>query len=269
MEWPPTQQGVEALAPRAMQRESSGAWLDETGRAVTKQQLYAMLLQDVEQYTRTTRRLHQTHISFPQNQPLDRDCSAAEYDQQREQLDPQELIAFWPFLDLNGSQIVLALGCGLAVREGFIAKRARLVVGLDLNPVSVRTALFKAGELNLAMAFAVGDVVHLPFADVVVDSAVSEHVYDVLTWMREILRVLKPGGVWLSITANYCAVLSPTPTGWAGRIFVAPIASHACHSKALLAWREWSLHSADTGCRDHIRIISRFCPRSGAACRPG
>ena len=91
-----------------------------------------IVLREAERYVRTTRRLYQQHFSFPGNQPLDPDHSAAEYDRQRARFNPRELTALWPFLNLNGSQVVLSLGCGLGVREGFIAEHARLIVGLEL-----------------------------------------------------------------------------------------------------------------------------------------
>jgi ubiquinone/menaquinone biosynthesis C-methylase UbiE len=89
-----------------------------------------------------------------------------------------------------------------------------LTIGLDMNLTSLATAHRKGQENRWPTAFVAGDAVRLPIRDAsldnVVDFGVSEHIYDLVGWMHEILRVLKPGGVWVSVTTNYCGLLTPT-----------------------------------------------------------
>jgi SAM-dependent methyltransferase len=103
---------------------------------------------------------------------------------------------FLRFLDLAETDAVLEVGSGLGLLAGEVARRIPKGRALGVE--------FSAGQLARAAArvpnlrFAQGDAHHLPFADSVFDVVycryVLEHVGDPLHVLREMRRVLKPGG---------------------------------------------------------------------------
>jgi len=97
--------------------------------------------------------------------------------------------------DLHGKKVLL-LGCGTGEESLLVARRGAVdMIGIDISKESIRIAK----ESYPKTAFAVGDMHKLAFEDASFDfiysslvvhySARPESVY------REILRVLKPGGV--------------------------------------------------------------------------
>ena len=112
----------------------------------------------------------------------------------------------YDLLDLRPGMTVLDLGCGEG-RHAFEAyRRGGRVVAVDWGQPEVETtkrwlgAIAEAGEAPEGARYEVvrGDLLHLPFPDASVDrvmaSEVLEHIPDDATAMREIFRVLKPGG---------------------------------------------------------------------------
>jgi 2-polyprenyl-3-methyl-5-hydroxy-6-metoxy-1,4-benzoquinol methylase len=95
-------------------------------------------------------------------------------------------------IDLHGKR-VLDLGCG----TGFFSRRARErgadVVSVDLGPGLLKQVMAKAHVVPVA-----GNALALPFRDasfdVVVSSEMIEHTTDPMQAVREMARVLKPGG---------------------------------------------------------------------------
>lgn len=123
------------------------------------------------------------------------------------------------FLPLAPGQRVLDLGCG----EGRHAIAVNAVdgldvVGVDLSPADLATARERhrdfrgnAADDGAAPLFGllVGDALRLPFADacfdVVICSEVLEHIPDFRAALREIARVLKPGGrLCASVPRPWC-----------------------------------------------------------------
>ena len=116
------------------------------------------------------------------------------------------LTANYERLGLRPGERMLDLGCGFGRHAFEAARRGAEVVALDAGQDEVEgvVAMFNAmefeGELDAhAPAAAVqGDALHLPFADGsfdrVICSEVLEHIPDDLSAMRELSRVLRPGG---------------------------------------------------------------------------
>ena len=103
-------------------------------------------------------------------------------------------------LDLRSSDHVLDIGCGHGRSLGALAARAGSVVGVDPSDlmaeiaVTRNRAFVKAGKVQVMIASAAD----IPAADAAFDKAICVHVIyfwkDIQACLREIARVLKPGG---------------------------------------------------------------------------
>ncbi|GAA4028660.1 class I SAM-dependent methyltransferase [Allokutzneria multivorans] len=100
----------------------------------------------------------------------------------------------WPY------EHALELGCGtgfflLNLMQGGVIKRGSVT---DLSPGMVEVAVRNAEALGLDVDGRVADAETLPYDDdtfdLVVGHAVLHHIPDIPSAMKEILRVLKPGG---------------------------------------------------------------------------
>jgi len=139
--------------------------------------------------------------------PVDADADAPWHRLIRARLRPER--------DLAGRR-VLDIGCG---RGGFASWLARHpaapseVVGCDFSAVAVEKAGDFAREAGLTNArFEVGDIQALAqFADGTFDTVFScetiEHVPDPPLAVRELARVLKPGGRLFLSTPNYASTI--------------------------------------------------------------
>ncbi len=118
---------------------------------------------------------------------------------------------------------LLDLGCGFGRHAFEAARRGASVIALDAGPEEVAQvratigAMVEAGELSPGHpATAVqGDALALPFADGTFDriiaSEVLEHIPDDTSAMRELARVLRPGGT-MAVTVPRCV---PEAINWA------------------------------------------------------
>ena len=95
---------------------------------------------------------------------------------------------------------VLDFGCGPGTISVGLARRAGRVVGLDKSAEMVEAATRHAAECGVSNAtFEVGSVYELPWDDASFDVAyahqVLQHLSDPVLALREIRRVLRPGGL--------------------------------------------------------------------------
>ncbi|MGC2485935.1 MAG: class I SAM-dependent methyltransferase [Acidimicrobiales bacterium] len=117
------------------------------------------------------------------------------------------LTAQYERLGLRRDDTLLDLGCGFGRHAFEAARRGAYVVAVDAGEDEVRgvaatfRAMVEAGELDTSSQRATvvqGDALALPFADAsfdrVICSEVLEHIPDDLGAMRELTRVLRPGG---------------------------------------------------------------------------
>ncbi len=117
------------------------------------------------------------------------------------------LTADYDILGLREGDSILDLGCGFGRHAYEAARRGAHVVALDAGTDEVDgvlgtfAAMVEAGELTNSrtrVGVVQGDALHLPFPDATFDrvicSEVLEHIPDDLGAMRELSRVLRPGG---------------------------------------------------------------------------
>jgi len=120
---------------------------------------------------------------------------------------------------------VLEVGCGAAQCARWLRSQGADAVGVDLS----RSQLCHARELDRRTGWRVplvqGDATRLPFRDEAYDVACSAYgalpfVADSAQLMREVARVLRPGGRWVfSVThpVRWCFPDDPGPAGLVAR----------------------------------------------------
>jgi glycine/sarcosine N-methyltransferase len=115
---------------------------------------------------------------------------------------------------------VLDCSCGIGTQSLGLALAGRDVTGTDLSPAAVTRALVEARARGLTVRLAAADMRALPFTDGVFDAVVCAdnslpHLTtpdSLTTALREMNRVLRPGGTVLVTTRDYDALLSERPT---------------------------------------------------------
>jgi len=147
------------------------------------------------------------------------------------------------YLDVQPGERVLDCGCGLGwplkilseTQEGFL-------VGADRDLARLGRARREVGGARLVAA----DIARLPFADETFDkillSEVLEHLPDDLGALREVRRVLRPGGILAVTVPNHDYPLLWDPINWTReRLGLAPI-------RAGILGGIWT---------DHVRLYTR------------
>ncbi|MEM9975066.1 MAG: bifunctional 2-polyprenyl-6-hydroxyphenol methylase/3-demethylubiquinol 3-O-methyltransferase UbiG [Pseudomonadota bacterium] len=106
----------------------------------------------------------------------------------------------WP------GKAVLDLGCAGGFMAEALARKGAHVTGIDPAAQAIEAARAHADQQDLTIKYDVGVGEALPYDnaafDYVVCVDVLEHVADLTQVMREVARVLKPGGVFLYDTIN-------------------------------------------------------------------
>ena len=101
---------------------------------------------------------------------------------------------------------VLDVGCGQGIDVCEFALAGASVTGIDLTPRHVELAQRHVEEAGIEATIVQGDAESLPFLggsfDVVVSNGVLHHTPDMDTALREIHRVLRPGGRFTVILYN-------------------------------------------------------------------
>jgi SAM-dependent methyltransferase len=101
------------------------------------------------------------------------------------------------FKDFAGARL-LEVGCGMGTDLLQFARGGALVTGVDLTPRSIQISQQHFAVYGARGEFAISDGEHLPFADesfdVVYSNGVLHHTPDTAGAVREVHRVLRPGG---------------------------------------------------------------------------
>jgi len=116
---------------------------------------------------------------------------------------------------------VLEVGCGSAPCARWLAAHGAQVVGLDLSAAMLLHAVRAACETGISVPLVQADAGRLPFADGSFDLACSAFgavpfVADSAEVMREVARVLRPGGRWVFAVTHPLRWIFPDDPGKAG-----------------------------------------------------
>jgi SAM-dependent methyltransferase len=122
--------------------------------------------------------------------------------------------------DVDGRR-VLEVGCGAGQCSRWLLARGALPVGFDISGAQLAEALRLGDRTGLVVPFVQADAQQLPFADGSFDLACSAYgavpfVADSAGVMREVARVLRPGGRWVFATTHpfrWCFRDDPGPDG--------------------------------------------------------
>lgn len=118
-------------------------------------------------------------------------------------------------LPIGDGTLFLDAGAGFGRHAYEAARRGARVVALDYADAETSTtratfaAMFEAGEIAADRLAGVmrGDATRLPFRDgafdVIVTSEVLEHIQDDVTALKELSRVLKPGGTFAATVPSW------------------------------------------------------------------
>jgi SAM-dependent methyltransferase len=108
--------------------------------------------------------------------------------------------------DVNGSD-VLEVGCGAAMCSRWLAQRGARPVAFDVSAGMLRHAREGAASTGVDVPLVQADAQYLPFLDASFDLAFTSFgaigfVADSARVMREVARVLRPGGRWVFSTTH-------------------------------------------------------------------
>jgi SAM-dependent methyltransferase len=138
---------------------------------------------------------------------------------------------------------VLDLGCGLGGKTVYLAEqRSWKVVGIDLLPENVTAAkAFAARRGAPRIGLLVGDAAALPLRDAAFDFVVTsdtfEHFERPREVLKEIVRVLRPGGVFAALFGPYASpygghLTQSLHVPWCHLLFPRPALFEAVHEIA-------------------------------------
>jgi 2-polyprenyl-3-methyl-5-hydroxy-6-metoxy-1,4-benzoquinol methylase len=106
--------------------------------------------------------------------------------------------------DIVRGKVVLDIASGAGYGSNMLAKTAKKVYGVDLDPKAVQYAQRTYGRKNIE--FIAGSGTAIPLKDSSVDVVVTfetiEHIEEYQQFMQEIKRVLKPDGLAIISTPN-------------------------------------------------------------------
>ena len=119
----------------------------------------------------------------------------------------RELRSFLEALPAGAS--ALNIGCGMFLNLPDLPAHVRYV-GTDIDPRAVEACRARYGARGDGVRFEVAEPMRLPFRDGEFDAAyateVIEHTELPEEWLREVMRVVRPGGHVFLTTPNYASV---------------------------------------------------------------
>jgi SAM-dependent methyltransferase len=169
---------------------------------------------------------------------------------------------FIPYLD--GKASVLDCGCGPGTITVDIARRLAPaeVVGVDFGRSQIERATAAALQEGLSNAqFKVADCYSLPFADSTFDRmfshALMEHLADPVRALREMRRVLKPGGIVGLCSPDWGGFVLAPPSPELNSAVTEYIALQSKNGGDVQAGRKLGAHLETAGF-DQVQMSARY-----------
>jgi 2-polyprenyl-6-hydroxyphenyl methylase/3-demethylubiquinone-9 3-methyltransferase len=117
-----------------------------------------------------------------------------------------ELKYFRRIKPLSPTDKFLDVGCGPGLLTEFMIEQGVNGLGIDIDAQLVKTAKTRLEKREMKAGFLVGRTEQLPYRDGVFDICVAnsllEHALDWEATLKEITRILKPGGLLVFYTTN-------------------------------------------------------------------
>lgn len=125
-------------------------------------------------------------------------------------------VAYEEAAKFASQKTVLDLGCNNGYGTSILGRDSAHTIGVDVSPQSVQAARQNNAAPNIE--YRVVDGFELPFDDATFDLIVSfqviEHIFDPAPYLRNIRRVLRPGGTVIFTTPNAPIRLDPGMKPW-------------------------------------------------------
>lgn len=158
-------------------------------------------------------------------------------------------------LPLENVRDYLEVGCGAGAVTRFVASELGLqATGIDIDPEQIAVARERSAGVANAQ-FQEGDATRLPFVDhsfdVVLSFMATHHIEDADAALREIARVLRPGGYFV-----YSDIFLPSIVAGAGKLV-----GHSYHlppSQRLLAALRANGFAAVTASRSGEKFLGQY-----------
>lgn len=138
----------------------------------------------------------------------------------------QMLNEYLDFMQIDGLQAILDLGCGTGFAAREIAKRPKFtgrIIGVDISPVLINQASKLADEEGLSsqIEFRVGDSRSLGDSDNSFDAVIAHtlisHLPDPQVLIDEMIRLVKPGGLVAIFDGDYASLTFSHPDPQKGK----------------------------------------------------
>lgn len=117
---------------------------------------------------------------------------------------------------INPENIILEVGCGEGYGSNYLSKSCKEIIGIDVEKSAIEHAKKKYTSANCSFKEYNGS--NIPYDDSHFDYVVSfqviEHVDDDAAFIRDLKRVLKPGGTAFVTTPNKTYRLKPGQKPW-------------------------------------------------------